>query len=197
MAHDVVEVEALSGEDVHGRDFSFDVDSRVIPPFDPSLESEIRTESLDEPYRKRYDVDFDDLTSPDEDDGKKQFLAVVKTNDGVRGYIFVREWWNKMASLEDIAIDRSYRGKGASKALIQRALDWTSRMELVALRAETQDNNVAACRLYRGCGFAFGGYDAFLYAADEKLRHEKAIFWCLFVRPDGQLQWLLLESATC
>lgn len=118
----------------------------------------------------------------EEFDSTNQLFAVARSNSGeIRGYIHVREMWNKMASLEDIAVDRLVRGHGIAKALIDRALEWTKQEELRALRAETQDNNVSACHLYRTCGFQFGGYDSYLYATNENLRHEKALFWYRFL----------------
>jgi streptothricin acetyltransferase len=174
--YEIVEVVDISTEDVCGCDFSFVVASRVAPPFDHILDSQLRVTGIEQPYRKHYDADFDSISSP-ADDESKQFFAAVKTGGRVRGYIHVREMWNKMACLEDIAIDRSLRGKGIGKALIHRALEWTKTAGLYALRAETQDNNVAACNLYQSCGFKFGGFDSYLYAANQKLQHETALFW--------------------
>jgi streptothricin acetyltransferase len=174
--YEIVEVVDISTEDVSGCEFSFEVASRMVPYFDNILEPQLRVTGIEQPYRKQYDVDFDSISSP-ADDESKQLFAAVNTGGRVRGYIYVREMWNKMACLEDIAIDRSLRGKGIGKAPIHRALEWTETAGLYALRAETQDNNVTACNLYQSCGFKFGGFDSYLYAANQELKHETALFW--------------------
>lgn len=43
--------------------------------------------------------------------------------------------------------------------------------------AETQDNNVAACKLYERCGFQLSGFDADLYRALASFANEVALFW--------------------
>ena len=178
---EIVEAVNLSGSGLASCDFSFDVSTKVVPPFDKTLQMELRVVNVEQPYGKQYEADIDSILSPGTDSECKRYLALVKVEACVRGYILVKETWNKIASLENIAVDRSLRGKGIGKALMQHALNWVKREDLTALRAETQDNNVMACRLYQRCGFRFGGYDAFLYAADPKYSHENALFWYCFV----------------
>jgi ribosomal protein S18 acetylase RimI-like enzyme len=50
---------------------------------------------------------------------------------------------------------------------------------------ETQNNNLAACRLYESYGFVVGGVDHLLYRAIDPTSHEVAIFWYLIFDDDG------------
>ena len=47
------------------------------------------------------------------------------------------------------------------------------------LMLETQDNNVAACRLYARCGFELRGFDTHLYKALDPSSDEIALYWYL------------------
>jgi len=44
---------------------------------------------------------------------------------------------------------------------------------------ETQNNNLAACRLYESYGFVVGGVDYLRYRAIDPATEEAAIFWYL------------------
>jgi hypothetical protein len=44
---------------------------------------------------------------------------------------------------------------------------------------ETQNINVAACRLYERCSFVLGGFDACLYRGVMPGTREIALFWYL------------------
>jgi hypothetical protein len=44
---------------------------------------------------------------------------------------------------------------------------------------ETQDNNVAGCRLYANCGFELRGFDTHLYKALDPDTDEIALYWYL------------------
>ena len=136
--YELVDVAGISKKDVYGCDFSFELASRVAPPLKHIIETKPHVTSIEQSYRKQYDVDFDSILSP-ADAESKQLFAVVKTDGRVREYIHVREMWNKTASLEDIAIDSSLRGQGTGKALVHRALEWTRAEDLHCPRAETQD----------------------------------------------------------
>ena len=46
--------------------------------------------------------------------------------------------------------------------------------------AETQDNNVPACKFYESYGFKLGGFDKYLYKGIDKTNNEIAIFWYYF-----------------
>ena len=56
------------------------------------------------------------------------------------------------ALLWDIRVSREHRQLGAGKALLEAAASWARAEGCNALLIETQDTNVAACRLYLSVG---------------------------------------------
>jgi len=48
---------------------------------------------------------------------------------------------------------------------------------LAWIRAETQNNNLPACKLYESCGFHLGGFDRDLYRGLDGGTSEVALFW--------------------
>jgi len=64
-------------------------------------------------------------------------------------------------------------------ALIGAAIDWAKARNMPGAMLETQNNNVAACRLYQGQGFVFAGFDANLYRGLDPASREVALFWYL------------------
>ena len=56
------------------------------------------------------------------------------------------------ALLWDIRVAPEARGHGVGKALIEHSAAWARRQRCSALLIETQDTNVAACRLYLAAG---------------------------------------------
>ncbi|QWP76364.1 GNAT family N-acetyltransferase [Lysobacter sp. K5869] len=143
------------------------------------------TEQIEQGYRKLYgdDADADGLrdylqrargnTAPDA-------AAFVARIDGrVVGRLLMSRTWNGFAYIEDIAIDRDVRRRGAGSALMRQALAWAREHGYPGIMLETQDTNVLACRLYLRHGFVLGGCDRFHYANEEEpeLAQETALFW--------------------
>jgi streptothricin acetyltransferase len=56
---------------------------------------------------------------------------------------------------------------------------WARDRQLAGVMLETQNNNVAACRLYESCGFQLGGFDRCLYQGLHPGTHEIALYWYL------------------
>ncbi len=57
-----------------------------------------------------------------------------------------------LASVWDLRVAPSARGRGVGRALWGAALEWARGRGCVETRVETQDVNVAACRFYRAMG---------------------------------------------
>lgn len=129
------------------------------------------------PYEKRYPVEEVDyrlyINHPDQ----AAFLAYV--DGAVAGEIRLRRNWNHYAYVEDIVVDIHFRGRGIGRALIQKAVEWARAKGLPGIMLETQDNNVAACRLYERCGFELGGFDRRLYQGIDPHTEEVALYWYL------------------
>ena len=68
---------------------------------------------------------------------------------------------------------------GAGRELIAAAVQWARERGAAGVRAETQSNNVAACRFYARCGFVLAGFDRSLYVAIPGHGQETALFWYL------------------
>jgi len=135
------------------------------------------TEELFEiPYEKRYPDD--ELDYGDYVDNPDKIIFMAYVDDKCVGQIRLRRNWNKYCYVEDIAVDRKYRGMGLGRKLVDTAVQWAKKGGMLGLLAETQDTNLAACRFYHRYGFVLGGADTMLYANCSD-SNEKALFWYL------------------
>lgn len=138
---------------------------------------------LDEPYRKNYGDDADaeglrDYLQRARGNTASDAAAFVARVDGrVAGRLMMSRSWNGFARIDDIAVDRNARRRGAGAALMRAALDWARTHGYPGLMLETQDTNVIACRMYLRHGFVLGGCDRFHYANEPDIAHETALFW--------------------
>ena len=156
-------------------DDSFVVDSRMVLNAPEGVVN--YTVEPVPPYRKRYpqdDVDYQQYMSSA---GRAIFLAYVDGEPA--GRIRLRVNWNRLACIEDIAVDVRFRRRGVGRALMQQAIAWAHSMGLGGIMLETQNNNVAACRLYERCGFVLGGFDRLLYRGVRQGTDEIALYWYL------------------
>ena len=69
------------------------------------------------------------------------------------GELVIRRWWNNFAYIEDLTVKATFKRQGVGRALMDRAIRWTKDRRLPGIMLETQNNNLAACRLYERCGF--------------------------------------------
>ena len=97
----------------------------------------------------------------------------------IAGQILVHEHWNRFAIIWDIAVDPPFRRRGIGRRLMAQAVAWARGRGLPGVMLETQNINVAACRLYERCGFVLGGFDACLYRGVMPGTREIALFWYL------------------
>jgi len=129
------------------------------------------------PYVKRYDSEANDSTAYLGQPDHAAWLAYV---DGqLAGQILVHENWNRFAIIWDIAVEPSFRRQGVGRRLIEHALRWARGRGVPGVMLETQNINVAACRLYARCGFVLGGFDSYLYRGVAPGTREIALFWYL------------------
>lgn len=128
------------------------------------------------PYEKEIPVDeVEDIDSFIDSDEKIIFLAFV--NDQPAGQIKMIKWWNQFAWIEDLVVNPQFRGLGVGKSLIAEAVRWSKEKRFPGIMLETQDDNVAACRLYQSCGFVLGGFDKLTFKNIKP--NEIALFWYL------------------
>ena len=129
------------------------------------------------PYIKRYGPEAYDAQAYV---GKPDHAAWLAYVDGqLAGRILVHENWNRFALIWDIAVGPPYRRQGVGRRLIAQAVAWARSRGLPGVMLETQNINVAACRLYERCGFVLGGFDACLYRGVMPGTREIALFWYL------------------
>ena len=165
---------SLSAAEIEAADFPFDVTEKAVPQFDGTALA--RTVAV-QPYSKSYALD-PALLAPAQGE---RLLAAARDDGRLLGYLLATPGWNGFASIDDFAIVRDARRLGLGRRLMDEALLWTGEMELPGLRAETQSNNVPACRFYEASGFRLGGFDRHLYDALGQERHETALFWYRFL----------------
>ncbi len=129
------------------------------------------------PYKKQYGLEeFDPPTYVSNPD-RVVFFAYV--DDQFAGQIRVSKHWNAYAYIDDIAVNENDRGQGVGRALMERAIQWAGSKGFPGMMLETQNNNVAGCRLYARCGFELCGFDTHLYKAVDPGTDEIALYWYL------------------
>ncbi|WKB55484.1 GNAT family N-acetyltransferase [Eleftheria terrae] len=154
-------------------DFSFSIEAE----FDPQIGRPVASSSLRPlpPQRKAYGFDPEDyrehLEAPD------KALLAARRGATLAGYLAISTNWNGYALIEDIAVDAGARRQGVASALLDAAGRWAAAQGLPGLMLETQNNNVAACRLYERHGFVLGGVDAWLYRGEQPDTREVALFY--------------------
>lgn len=129
------------------------------------------------PYVKKYwDEEFDSnsyINNPN----KVAFFACLE--DKPVGQIRIQKHWNSYAYIEDLAVEPEYRRQGVGRVLIEQAILWAKVKGFPGVTLETQDNNVAGCKLYASCGFKLYGFDSGSYKGLDTSTDEIALYWYL------------------
>lgn len=169
----VKEVDEKTVKDVNTVDGRFTIDSKleIQVKHNKIMYSTVKVPQ----YEKRYEKENIDYSTYIDDPDKTIYLAYV--DDIIAGQIILRKNWNKYAYIEDIAVDVKFRNQGIGKALLSCAKEWAKKKNLAGVMLETQNNNVAACRLYEKCGFNLGGFDTYLYKGLKPDTDEIALYW--------------------
>jgi ribosomal protein S18 acetylase RimI-like enzyme len=145
----------------------------------------LRERRLEEPFDRgqRYDIGDAELELiRSRLTAGKSLQLVADCSGEICGLLKVEpEQWRPVGRIWTILLDRRYRRQGLGRHLIEQATSWGRQHNLRALAAETQTNNVPACRFYHGMGFAPGGVDDrfYRYCQDPKASLEVAVFWYL------------------
>ena len=157
--------------DAYGFDDSFLVESELTLSAEGGV---VRYEVVPVPaYEKSYARD--DLSGHLDNPEKAVFLAYL--DGSVAGRVVLSVGWNRYTWIDDIAVDARSRRTGVGRALMDQTVAWTIRLGLPGIRAETQNNNVPACKFYEACGFRLGGFDRDLYRGLDVGTTEVALFW--------------------
>lgn len=156
-------------------DSTFNVDSQLVLSVENGRIS--YTVAPSSPREKRYPSEPQEYRDYLNNPNKVVFFAYA---DGeLAGQIRVLKYWNAYAYIDDIAVNPKCREQGVGRALIQQAIAWAKAKGFPGLMLETQNINVAACRLYESCGFELGGFDRFLYKGLHPATDEIALYWYL------------------
>ena len=169
------EIDQSTLQDVNQCDNSFIVDSKL----DLSAENGKISYTLVavSPYTKQYASDETDFSNYIFNPDKTIFLAYI--DNGLAGQIRIMKYWNGYAYIDNVAVDAKYRRQGVGRTLITRTIEWAKSKGFPGIMLETQNNNVAACRLYESCGFELRGFDTHLYKGLNSATDEIALYWYL------------------
>lgn len=150
------------------------VDSAALLDADGCFEPRL-TETLPETIIKDYDahpanhpLDWPTRFSVE----RWTFLAAYRSGVRVGGAVIIADDSNielldsprDLALLWDLRVAREFRGRGIGSTLLQVAKAWAWANGFVRMRVETQDINVAACRLYARNGFRLESVNPGAYA---------------------------------
>ena len=158
-------------------DASFTVDAKLVLSAE---NGKISYTAVDvSPYTKQYGPDEMDYNTFISNPDKAVFFAYV--DEELAGQVRMVKYWNGYAYIDDVAVDTKFRRQGVGRALIERAIEWARSKGFPGLMLETQNNNVAACKLYEACGFELRGFDTHLYKGLKPNTDEIALYWYLIL----------------
>ncbi|MFJ4145153.1 GNAT family N-acetyltransferase [Pseudomonas sp. NPDC089734] len=130
-----------------------------------------------EPYLKNYGIDSQEFC--DYRDAADSTVLVAWLEDRAVGHMVLSTHWNGFAHIDELAVDESARRCGVARSLLEVAQFWSRQRNLPGIMLETQNNNLAACKLYERCGYVVGGFDHMRYRSIDPQTRETAIFWYL------------------
>lgn len=178
---DKIEIRPLRPDnmaDVKSGDASFMIDSELaLEAKDGVISYRVRPVP---PWRKSYlHTEMSEVEGFIGNPDKSFYLAYIAGE--VAGHASVSVHWNKYAWLDHVEVDARFRKQGVGRALVAHAIAWAKEKRLPGVMLETQNNNVAACKLYEAMGFTLGGFDRFLYQGEMPGTAEIALFWYLML----------------
>jgi ribosomal protein S18 acetylase RimI-like enzyme len=132
-----------------------------------------------EPYSKNYGIDSQEFC--DYRDAADSTVLVAWLGGRAVGHMVISRHWNGFAHIDELAVDAVVRRSGVARSLLDVAQFWTRKQDLPGIMLETQNNNLAACRLYESYGFVVGGIDHLRYRGIDPQTREVAIFWYLLL----------------
>ena len=79
------------------------------------------------------------------------------------GLAIFQDQWNKFLYLEDLKVNKAYRGQGVAHKLLKEAKEVAKSKNYKGFWTIGQNNNLAACLFYLKHGFEIGGLDTKVY----------------------------------
>lgn len=124
------------------------------------------------PQAKRYE-----LAREEDSIARAVWSLVALRNSVIIGLATMNyEAWNCRARLEHLYVDKSVRGQGIGRLLVELALAEAKAVGMRCLWVETQTVNAPAIEFYEYLGFGWCGFDLSLYDPAHVLPSEEAIF---------------------
>jgi len=86
------------------------------------------------------------------------FIAIDSETDSVMGFVNLYPCYSSLALkriwiLNDLGVSSCYRGKGVSKALIQRVQEYAKETDAIRIELKTEVKNTTARSLYKSLDF--------------------------------------------
>lgn len=192
MAIQIRDIESEAPEQYPRIPITFRVESRLrVDVVDGGFGGfRLTEEAVEEPYVKDYD-EFEEGNPLDEgkrfDPSRVHAFAAFDGEEPVgAAAVVVRSLGacaltcrSDVAVLWDIRVHPDHRGRGIGSMLFDRAVDCAREQGCGIFAAETQNNNVAACRFYAGKGCTLGLISPCAYGDDPHFAHETMLVWCL------------------
>ncbi len=145
-------IDGSRGKDARLPNQPFTLWGRLVP----ALREGKWTYSVEKWERTREDCFPDENYDPATDDAA--FLGAYD-GDTCVGLAVLRREMFRYLYLDDLKVDRAYRGQGVGALLIGACLEEARRLSLRGVYAICQDNNLSACLFYLRQGFEIGGFD--------------------------------------
>jgi len=94
------------------------------------------------------------------------FIAIDSEKDSVMGFVNLYPCYSSLALqrlwiLNDLGVASSYRGKGVSKALIEKVQEFAKETNAVRIELKTELKNTAARSLYQSMDFTVDSENAY------------------------------------
>ena len=123
-----------------------------------------------------------EMCFPDEnydyDEMQKDHLFIGAYDDGnCVGLAVMAESMFRYLCLDDLKVDRAYRGKGIGTGLVRQALEAAKEKGYIGIYAVCQDNNLRAARFYLKAGFEIGGFDNRVYQGTKQADKADILFY--------------------
>lgn len=161
---EIKQIDVVNKSDANIPNQPFTVWGKMIPSLRDG-KWEYRTINLEEPFEMCFpDYPYD----LENDDGV--FLGAYD-NDQCIGLAVLRKTMFRYLYLDDLKVDKAYRGQGIGRKLIEACIDRARYENMQGVYTIAQDNNLSACLFYIKNGFEIGGFDNRIYrgtAQEEK-----------------------------
>lgn len=158
--------------DIHLPNQPFALFGRLIPSYAEEQWS----------YKEELFPEVREMCFPDENynfDHLSENSVCIGAYDGEQciGLAIMKQAWFQYMYLEDLKVNRAYRGKKAAALLLEGAKEVAKEHGYKGIYTVGQDNNLAACRFYIKSGFVIGGLDTKVYQGTQQEGKRDILFY--------------------